>query len=352
MIRAIAAKTGRPPTILLESEEPYIPWELAHVDPPLIAGVPEPGVIPPPPLPPFLAAQACVGRWVKALEPSDGPAQPLPAPLDKSVGAVSVVWGDYSKVEGYQNLPHARAEARMLAKAYGATRINPTGDTMSALLNNETSPTPDLIHFAVHGHWSRTGTDKDGIILTDGTVLIALEVHGATLSSAPFVFLNACQVGAGHSVLGHYSGIAAEFVYAGASCVVAPIWAIDDEVASSVAETSGAIFQIGAFVLEAGLLGGVGLGNDDGVPVLRTPGPRGCRPADGKLDGGHTWTSPSWTIRGRRRWARSSSARPACAAPSRSRPRQEGSAFVGRASPTVSWTRPSRSWACATTGRS
>ena len=237
VIRAIAAKTGRPPTILLESEEPYIPWELAHVDPPLIAGVPEPGVIPPPPLPPFLAAQACVGRWVKALEPSDGPAQPLPAPLDKAVGAVSVVWGDYSKVEGYQNLPHARAEARMLAKAYGATRINPTGDTMSALLNNETSPTPDLIHFAVHGHWSRTGTDKDGIILTDGTVLIALEVHGATLSSAPFVFLNACQVGAGHSVLGHYSGIAAEFVYAGASCVVAPIWAIDDEVASSVAET-------------------------------------------------------------------------------------------------------------------
>jgi hypothetical protein len=237
VIRAIATKTGRPPTILLESEEPYIPWELAHVDPPLIAGVPDPGGPPPPPLPPFLAAQACIGRWVKAVEPSDGPVQPLPAPTDKTVAAMSVVWGDYSKVEGYQNLPHARAEARKLAKAYGATRINPTGDTMSALLNNETSPTPDLIHFAVHGHWSRTGTDKDGIILTDGTVLIALEVHGATLSSAPFVFLNACQVGAGHAVLGHYSGIAAEFVYAGASCVVAPIWAIDDEVASSVAET-------------------------------------------------------------------------------------------------------------------
>ena len=108
---------------------------------------------------------------------------------------------------------------------------------MSAFLNNETIPAPDLIHFAVHGHWSKTGLDKDGIILTDGTVLLPLEVHGATLSSAPFVFLNACQVGAGHAVLGRYSGIAAEFVYAGASCVVAPIWAINDEIASTVAET-------------------------------------------------------------------------------------------------------------------
>lgn len=232
-IRAIATKTGQPPSILLYSEEPYMPWELAWLSSPLVPGSPDPGAPPPPP--PFLGAQARVGRWVQGVEPSDGPTQPQPAPQEKAVHAVSVVCGDYSGIS-YPDLPHATAEAEEFVKLYGATQINPTGDTMSEFLNNK-PPAPDLIHFAVHGQWSDTGAEDDGIILTDGNVLLRDEVHGATLTAAPLVFLNACQVGAGHAVLGRYSGIAAEFVYAGASCVIAPIWAIDDAVASSVAET-------------------------------------------------------------------------------------------------------------------
>ena len=56
-IRAVAARRGGPPTILLVSEEAYIPWELAQVDPPLLPGST---------LPPFLAAQSRIGRWVQA----------------------------------------------------------------------------------------------------------------------------------------------------------------------------------------------------------------------------------------------------------------------------------------------
>ena len=61
-------------------------------------------------------------------------------------------------------------------------------------------------------------------------------VKGARLTSGPFVFLNACQVGSGNEVLGDYAGMAASFLYAGAAAVVAPLWSIDDGVARTIAE--------------------------------------------------------------------------------------------------------------------
>jgi CHAT domain-containing protein len=51
-----------------------------------------------------------------------------------------------------------------------------------------------------------------------------------------FVFLNACQVGAGQQVLGDYAGLAAAFLSAGASGVVAALWNVHDAVARDVAE--------------------------------------------------------------------------------------------------------------------
>src|SRR4029079_15217436 len=53
--------------------------------------------------------------------------------------------------------------------------------------------------------------------------------------SAPFVFLNACQVGAGESVLDDYAGLADAFLFAGASAVIAPLWSIDDVIARELA---------------------------------------------------------------------------------------------------------------------
>jgi CHAT domain-containing protein len=60
-------------------------------------------------------------------------------------------------------------------------------------------------------------------------------VGGSKLSEAPFVYLNACQVGTGNAVLGDYAGLAANFVKAGASGVVAPLWKVDDVIARKIA---------------------------------------------------------------------------------------------------------------------
>ena len=43
-----------------------------------------------------------------------------------------------------------------------------------------------------------------------------------------FVFLNACQVGAGQRVLGDYAGLATAFLSAGAAGVVAALWNVHD----------------------------------------------------------------------------------------------------------------------------
>jgi len=230
----VATVMGGAPSIQLVSEEALIPWELAYLETPLVAGPAGPGM---PALPPYLAAQARIGRWVKGYPVPPGTTRPKTAPQAKDVRSVAVVWGDYTGIDGFLDLPHARAEAKRFAKRYGAKHLLPNANTMSDLVNNLVEPAPDLIHFAVHGRWSQTGLESEGIILTDGTALTTLKVNGGTLGSAPFVFLNACQVGAGHVVLGQYSGMAAAFVAAGASCVIAPLWAIDDAVASVVSDT-------------------------------------------------------------------------------------------------------------------
>jgi CHAT domain-containing protein len=103
-----------------------------------------------------------------------------------------------------------------------------------------------VLHFSLHGKYD-PGSAKQGLVLIDGDVIDALVVKGGSLTEAPLVFLNACQVGTGQQTLGDYSGLAESFLFAGASAVVAPLWSIDDGVASALAER----FYTRAFAGEA-----------------------------------------------------------------------------------------------------
>jgi CHAT domain-containing protein len=90
------------------------------------------------------------------------------------------------------------------------------------------------LHFAVHGSYAPEGV-LEGLILVDGDTLDPMAVKGSAFARAPFVFLNACQVGSGNEVLGDYAGLAEAFLHAGASAVVAPLWSIDDAAAKDLA---------------------------------------------------------------------------------------------------------------------
>ena len=214
-LSAVARLIGsRPPSVLFLSEEPYVPWELAVMDPPLDES-----------LPPFLSAQASVGRWVL------GHRRPkLPPPNDVQVHALAVVWGVYDRQEW--RLLEAEDEAARLRQTFGAASVDAQAKVVIDCLKGD--PRAEILHFAVHG-WYNPTSPKEGLILVDGQTLDPMEVRGVQLQTAPFVFLNACQVGTGAAILGDYAGMAEAFLYAGAAGVVAPLWSIDDALAKEIA---------------------------------------------------------------------------------------------------------------------
>ena len=208
---------GRRPTVFILSEEPYVPWELATLESP---------IDPDPAVPPFLGAQASVGRWVL------GQRRPkLPPPFDVAVKSMAVISGEYAQ-PGWNRLLEAEQEAAALAQTYGAVSVQARTDAILECLASASKP--EALHFAVHGVYDPNSV-MNGLVLVDGLTLDPLQVKGCSLTSAPFVFLNACQVGSANKVLGDYGGMAEAFLYAGAAGVIAPLWSIKDTIAREIA---------------------------------------------------------------------------------------------------------------------
>jgi hypothetical protein len=213
LLAAVAQRVApQPPTLLLLSEDPYIPWELAVVEPRLDDQ-----------RPPFLAAQAVVGRW--ALHKN----RPKTPPTRVDFTGMAVVRGVYKDMP---RLKAAEEEAEDLKRTYQAAPVEAVRDDVLKLLGG--SPPASLLHFAVHGIYDPQSS-YDGLVLVDGQYLDPFDISGAVLPGAPFVFLNACQVGSGREILGSYQGVAAAFLYAGAAAVVAPLWSVSDTVAREIA---------------------------------------------------------------------------------------------------------------------
>ncbi|HZX55106.1 MAG TPA: CHAT domain-containing protein, partial [Ilumatobacteraceae bacterium] len=174
-----------------------------------------------------LGAQVPIGRWVLAV---DRPK--LPPPRLVHVDGMVVISGRYEQ-PGWSRLEAAEAEAAALVSDYQAVGVDAVGDKVVKCLRGD--PAADVLHFCLHGKYD-PGSAKQGLVLIDGEVIDPLVVKGGSLAKGPLVFLNACQVGSGQETLGDYAGLAESFLFAGAAAVVAPLWSIDDAVASALAE--------------------------------------------------------------------------------------------------------------------
>lgn len=238
-LREVAAKVSPAvPAVLIVSAEPYVPWELAWVEPPLDATLPR-----------HLGCQVVVGRWLrdKDAEASamDGTQAPRPAthPLARiAVRHMAVMAAWYQTQSGMRRLPMAEAEATTLVSEHRALALAADADTMDdflgATLKDGFAPFGvDAAHFAGHGDFDPTRPDASSLFLGDGTPLRSYQFRAACYGGAqqPLLFLNACMLGIGGELLGDMGGFPGNSLRGGFGGVLGALWEIDDDVAHDVA---------------------------------------------------------------------------------------------------------------------
>jgi hypothetical protein len=237
---AAAAAAPRAPAVLLVSADPYVPWELAHVDPPLDLA-----------RPPFLGAQVVLGRWLRDTRAGDGdgaggvlvarpPANP---PATIGVRHMAVMAGLYQSASGLRRLPAAEAEALALAEAYDAVRLAASTQDIARLLQARLTHGfqeiggVEAIHFAGHGDVDASVADGSVLMLSEGRPLPSLLFRSARFGPdrQPLFFLNACMIGVGGELLGDMGGFPGNCLKGGVGALLGALWEIDDGVAREFA---------------------------------------------------------------------------------------------------------------------
>jgi hypothetical protein len=230
VIRNVAELPGRtePAAVLLLTEEVHVPWELAALSPP--PATPFGGDSP------FLGAHVAIGRWLLTERKPR-----LTPPRRVHVRSQAVFTAKYEGVARWPALPAAEQEAAELDRKYPPSNIvKPLYSNVMKCLHGD--PPADVLHFALHGQFDPDGVDEGLVLLMPKPggefapqYLQPQHVDSVDFGHRPFVFLNACQVGATKEVLGDYAGMAAAFLHAGAAGVIAPLWNVDDHIASALA---------------------------------------------------------------------------------------------------------------------
>jgi hypothetical protein len=208
----------KPKTILVISEEAYIPWELMVPTRWSRSGRTQREA---------LGVEFSIGRWIHR--------QYVSPPQAMSFKLTYVVAPRYASD---RQLRHAEREAKLVAKSFPPSRrIDPASVTTLDRAIGERDVT--LLHFACHGQDAAPQTiymdnEKDNLNCLQ---VKALQGFVRTFPRArTFVFLNACEVGRPAPALVGVGGLANEFLAVGAGGVIAPLWSVADDIAFDVAK--------------------------------------------------------------------------------------------------------------------
>jgi hypothetical protein len=208
------------PSILLLTDDPYIPWEFAYVDN-LLDKTAQP----------YLHTQTNMERWV------ENPHVVLPPSATLDVSRLTVIASKYGYGTGYKELPEAIVERDWLSSQWAVHIIEAKRDDLKSLFEGAVVP-GHWIHFALHGS-SDVEANEHKLVLADRTPLIPQMLTGRyrcrEIPRVSFAFINACQTGIPGSSLGQASGFPGELVKGGAIGVIAPFWSIHDRKAREYA---------------------------------------------------------------------------------------------------------------------
>lgn len=231
--------------LFLLADEPFIPWELVHLKPP---------VGPRQKAPRFLGQLGLV-RWQFTPFPSSPTLRARP-------GQVFAVCPDYADDALDQN--DSREESTFLTDSLGATSVTATETKVRALLRRRGGF--DLLHFTGHGQADAADIADARILLAGrkvGDAVVADYLSSTTVAEnvrlsrrgdpGPLVVLNACQVGRAGDELTSLGGFARAFLEAGADAFVSCLWSVNQEPARVFVEAFYAQLLKGRTVSEAAL---------------------------------------------------------------------------------------------------
>ena len=203
-------------TVQIQSEEPWIPWELVKLVGQDEEDLPVDG--------PFLCEGFAVTRWMRSVKPK-------PALSLKRLALVQ------PKGSG---LAHAASERDyLLGLASGERQVERVEARYLDVVENLTAGQHDGWHFTGHGSFRESDPNRSGLELEERGKLRPDDLSGSVRRlgrSKPLVFLNACQVGRSAMSLTDVGGFAGKFLKAGAGAFVGAHWSIEDEIAYEFAQ--------------------------------------------------------------------------------------------------------------------
>ncbi|HVD64342.1 MAG TPA: CHAT domain-containing protein [Lapillicoccus sp.] len=215
--------------LFLLADEPFVPWELVHLKPP---------IGPRQKTSRFLGQLGLV-RWQFT------PFPPEPR-LQARAGKVFAVCPEYE--DPTLDLSEVQAEAEYLSSTFGATAVTATEQKVRQLLRRRGGF--DLLHFSGHGLADTRNIAEAKIVLAGRTVggaLVSDYLSSTTVAEnarlgngsgpGPLVVLNACQVGRSGQQLSSLGGFARAFLEAGASAFVSCLWSVNQVPARRFVET-------------------------------------------------------------------------------------------------------------------
>lgn len=237
-LHEVAARVApNPPAVLIVSTEPYVPWELAWVDPPLDTSRPR-----------YLGAQALVGRWLRDAQAQAPAAATAPRPATHPsstlpVRNIAVMAAWYKATSGLKRLPMAEAEAKAIAQGWQGLALVASAQSMRQLLQGtlergfEQIGGVEAVHFAGHGDFDPARPEGSALFLEDGTPLRSTMFRAARYGGErqPLMFLNACMLGIGGELLGDMAGFPGNSLRGGFGGVIGALWEVDDQVAHDIA---------------------------------------------------------------------------------------------------------------------
>ena len=203
-------------TLLIVSDEPWIPWELIKPyfwnDASNVEQKAE-----------FLVEQVVLSRWL---------ARPLPSEL--VVTGAALVAPDV-------NLSNVQAETTFFTELAQQHHMKLQGplDARDAVIDSLRDGDFQLLHFATHGSFNEANADQSELTLADGSLTPA-DLMGGDLrglrTRRPLVFLNACHSGQMALSLTGLGGWADKFFReARASAFVGTLWEVSDDLAAEFA---------------------------------------------------------------------------------------------------------------------